>query len=395
MTRLIDRAHLSTQARYTGRTRYTDRTSRTRLTAGLAALAAAAVALSGCSGGSSSRDETSAAATSLADFGTLADLEAKAKEEAALNVIGLPRNWANYGKIIDLFKEKYPEIKITESSPDASSAEIVGAAKTNKGLDTSPDVFDIGLSVVAQNIDLFTPYKVETWDQIPDDMKDPEGLFTGNYGGYMSIGFDSSRFEAPQTLQDLLKPEYRGAVALNGDPTQAGAAFGAVGFASIQNGGSADDFQPGIDFFGQMHKAGNLLKVDVTEATITSGETPVVFDWDYNNIAFAKNNPKWETVLFPDLGYASYYNYTVNADAPHPAAARLWLEHVYSDEVQNLWLEGGARPARLEAMIADGTANKEAAQALPPAPAKVVVLTNEQNERAGKLLGEQWAAVVK
>ena len=27
-------------------------------------------------------------------------------------------------------------------------------------------------------------------------------------------------------------------------------------------------------------------------------------------------------------------------DAPHPDAARLWEEFLYSDEGQNLWLEG-------------------------------------------------------
>lgn len=376
-----------------------------RITASLALATAAAIALTSCAGGADEPAATdgsagttssaAATATSLADFGTLADLEAAAKEEGQLNVIALPRDWANYGEIIDTFKERYPEIDVKEQSPDVSSAEEITAADTNKGLDTAPDVFDLGLTVALQNTEKFAPYKVQTWDDIPAELKDPEGRFTGDYGGYMSIGYDSKRFPEPATLQDLLKPEYKGAVALNGDPTQAGAAFASVGLATVQNDGTLDDFQPGIDFFSDMQKAGNLIKVDVTTATVTSGETPVVFDWDYLNAAHNANNPDWKVVVFPGTGYAAYYNQAINIDAPHPAAARLWQEYLYSDEVQNLWLAGGARPARMEAMIDAGTIDQALADKLPEAPADTVVPTAEQSEAAGTLLGEKWAAAVQ
>src|SRR6218665_1931142 len=172
---------------------------RTRFGAGIALAATAALALSGCAASSdaaSSDGSTTdaATATSVADFGTFADLEAAAKAEGALNVIALPRDWANYGEIIDLFAEKYPEITINEASPDVSSAEEIQAADTNKGLDTAPDVFDLGLTVALQNTDTFAPYKVQTWDDIPDALKESTGLFVGDYGGYMSIGYDSSKF---------------------------------------------------------------------------------------------------------------------------------------------------------------------------------------------------------
>jgi len=189
------------------------------------------------------------AATSLADIGTLADLEAAAKKEASLNVIALPRDWANYGAVIDAFKAKYPEITINEQSPDISSAEEIQAAKTNDGLDTAPDVFDLGLTVALQNKDLFAPYKVQTWSEIPDALKDPDGKFYGDYGGYMSVGYDSAKFKSPAAIDDLLKADYKGAVAINGDPTQAGAAFAAVGLSTVQTGGTLDDFTNGIEFF--------------------------------------------------------------------------------------------------------------------------------------------------
>ncbi|MFJ4173287.1 ABC transporter substrate-binding protein [Microbacterium sp. NPDC089696] len=377
-------------------------TRRARIGAVIALVTTAAFALTACSGaadasgsGSSDGSVDAATATSVEDFGTFADLEAAAKAEGQLNVIALPRDWANYGEIIDLFMEKYPEITVNEASPDVSSAEEIQAAETNKGLDTAPDVFDLGLTVALQNTDHFAPYQVQTWDDIPDALKEPTGLFVGDYGGYMSIGYDSSKFPAPESLQDLLGADYKGAVAINGDPTQAGAAFAAVGLATVQSDGTLDDYQPGIDFFSELQKAGNLLKVDVTTATIASGETPVVFDWDYLNATHVADNKDWKVVVFDGTGYAGYYNQAVNVDAPHPAAARLWQEFLYSDEVQNLWLAGGARPARMDAMTEAGTIDADLAAALPEVPAETVVPTEEQSTNAGTLLGEKWAAAVQ
>lgn len=367
--------------------------------AGVALLTTAGLVLTGCASANSATPADStldaATATSLADFGTLADLEKAAIAEGQLNVIALPRDWANYGEILDLFAERYPDITIDEQSPDVSSAEEIQAAETNAGLDTAPDVFDLGLTVALQNTDVFAPYQVATWDDIPDALKEPTGLFVGDYGGYMSIGFDSSKFDAPSSLDDLLSSEYTSSVAINGDPTQAGAAFAAVGLAAVQSGGTLDDFQPGIDFFSDLNAAGNMLKVDVTTATVASGETPVVFDWDYLNASHATGNPDWEVVVLPGTGYAGYYNQAINKDAPHPAAARLWQEFLYSDEVQNLWLKGGARPARMEAMIAAGTIDEKLAAALPEVPAETVVPTEAQSTAAGQLLGEKWAAAVQ
>lgn len=374
------------------------RTILRRALTGAAVASVAALALAACSGTADSAPSAGAdasAATSVADFGTFADLEAAAKAEGQLNVIALPRDWANYGEILDLFAERYPEITINEQSPDVSSAEEIQAAKTNEGLDTAPDVFDIGLTVALQNTDVFAPYQVQTWDDIPDALKEPTGLFVGDYGGYMSVGYDSSKFDAPASLDDLLTPAYKGAVAINGDPTQAGAAFAAVGLATVQSGGTLDDFQPGIDFFGELQKAGNLLKVDVTTATVASGETPVVFDWDYLNAAHEADNPAWKVVVFDGTGYAGYYNQAINKSAPHPAAARLWQEFLYSDDVQNLWLKGGARPVRMAAMTDAGTIDSDLAAALPEAPADTVVPTEAQSTAAGTLLGEKWASAVQ
>jgi putative spermidine/putrescine transport system substrate-binding protein len=186
-------------------------------------------------------------------------------------------------------------------------------------------------------------------------------------------------------------------VALNGDPTQAGAAFNGVVAAALGNGGSADDIGNGLIFFTALKKSGNFLPVDPTPATIESGQTPVVFDWDYLNVAQGaklKGKVDWKTVVPANAVVGSYYVQAVSADAPHPAAARLWQEFLYSDEGQNLWLKGGARPVRADAMKAAGTLDTAAFSALPQVTGTPVFLTEAQTKAASNYIAVNWPMVM-
>ncbi|GIG89899.1 ABC transporter substrate-binding protein [Plantactinospora endophytica] len=337
-----------------------------------------------------------ATATSAADLGGFDKLVEAARKEGQLNVIALPPDWANYGEIIKTFGEKYG-IKVNSAQPDAASQDEINAANQLKGQSVAPDVFDLGDAVARANVPMFAPYKVQTFDEIPAALKATDGAWVNDYGGYMSIGFDAGKVPAPQSLTDLLKPEYKGKVALNGDPTQAGAAFSGVVMAALGNGGSADDIGKGVDFFAQLKKAGNFLPVDPTPATIESGQTPVVIDWDYLNVAQGaklQGKADWKTVVPQGAVVGSYYVQAINKDAPHPAAARLWQEFLYSDEGQNLWLKGGARPVRAEAMAKAGTIDKTAYETLPATTGEPVFLTEAQTAKAKETLTANWAKAV-
>jgi putative spermidine/putrescine transport system substrate-binding protein len=337
-----------------------------------------------------------AGATSATDLGGLDALVTAATKEGQLNVIALPPDWANYGEIIKAFGDKYG-IKVNSAQPDASSQDEINASNQLKGQAGAPDVFDLGAAVATANVAKFAPYKVSTWADIPDNLKDANGTWANDYGGYMSIGYDSAKVPAPAAIADLLKPAYKGKVALNGDPTQAGAAFSGVVMASLGSGGSADDIKPGVDFFGKLKKAGNFLPVDPTPATVQSGQTPVVIDWDYLNVAQgAKLTGKvqWKTVVPTGAVLGSYYVQAISKDAPHPAAARLWQEFLYSDAGQNLWLKGSARPVRLDVMVKSGTVDQTAYAALPKVDGTPVFLTDAQTTTAKDYLAKNWAKAI-
>jgi putative spermidine/putrescine transport system substrate-binding protein len=367
------------------------------VTAGLATVAACSPPSSSSSSasGSGSNGVSAASATSAQQLGGLSALEAAANKEGALNVIALPPDWANYGAVIAAFKKKYPQIKVTSAQPDATSQDEINAANRLKGQSSAPDVFDLGQAVAAANTSMFAPYQVSTWNDIPSSLKDANGTWVNDYGGDMSIGYNAKVVPAPTTVADLLKPAYKGKVALNGDPTAAGAAFSGVVMAALGNGGSADDISKGVDFFKQLKAAGNFLPVDPTSATVKAGQTPVVIDWDYLNVAQTKSlagtNIDWKTVVPQNAVVSSYYVQAINKGAAHPAAARLWEEFLYSDEGQNLWLAGGARPVRLDAMTKAGTVDQTALQALPKVTGTPVLLTKAQSDKAAAFLKDNWA----
>ncbi|WST27297.1 extracellular solute-binding protein [Streptomyces xanthophaeus] len=340
-------------------------------------------------------------AASAAAFGDLKALVAAAEKEGELNVIALPPDWANYGEIIKAFEAKYPKIKVKSENPDASSADEIAAVKTRKGQDRAPDVLDLGIAFARSGADegLFAPYKVQAWDKIPAGQKDSDGRWYNDYGGYVSIGCDAKRIPVcPQTFADLLKPEYKGKVALNGNPTKSGSAFGGVYAAALANKGSFGDIQPGIDFFGQLKKSGNFIPVESTPATVEKGETPISIDWDYLNAGYADQfkdkGVDWKVAVPADGVYAQFYSQAINKDAPHPAAARLWMEFLYSTEGQNLWLKGYARPVLLPAMTQDGTADKGFVAKLPQVEGTPAFPASTELDKAKATLAEKWDKAV-
>jgi putative spermidine/putrescine transport system substrate-binding protein len=398
------------------------RASRQRVRAFGALLVAAGLVAAGCgsdddSGGgdttaaaaettAAAGGETTAAAggdTTAAASGDLDALVEAATEEGQVNLIALPDSWANYKGVLESFREKYPGIENPVATPDASSADEITAVKTLAGQADMPDSIDVGppFAIQAKDEGLWEPYMASTWDEVPDALKDPDGNWVGSYYGIMAIGTNTTIVDnPPQTFADLKKPEYEGQVAINGDPREAGAAFAAVMAASLANGGSFDDIMPGIEYFAELKELGNLMDIPLDESTVLSGETPINLDWTYN---WPGLQPKLEEagieaeVVVPSDGvYGSYYAQGVVKDSPHPNAAKLWVEHILSDEGALNFLEGGAVPARYAALLEAGKVSDDIAANLPPAELiqAIEFPTAEQIDKANAVLVENWGPMV-
>ena len=324
-------------------------------------------------------------------------------EGAKVNLIALPDEWANYKGILASFGEKYPDVEYPVANPDASSKEEMEAVQTLAGQDDMPDNVDVSPAVAQEMVDagLFEPYVLTSDAEIPAGLKDAESNWTAAYYGIMAITTNTKIVPvAPTSFADLAKPEYKGLVALNGDPRESGAAFAAVMAASLANGGSADDIMPGIQFFADLKASGNLGGTDVTKETVLSGETPIGIDWSYNVPGLAAEleaaGITYETHFPSDGIYGGFYGQGLIKDSPHQACSKLWMEHIFSNEGALGYLEGGAVPARIEALTAAGLVTEEVKANLPPDEliAQISFLTPSQIDAAKATLAEQWGTMV-
>lgn len=331
-------------------------------------------------------------------------LIAAAKEEGMLTTIALPHDWLNYGIMIEQFKAKYG-LEVNELDPNAGSGdelEAIRANKDNKG-PQAPDVIDVGFAFGPQAKDegLIQPYKVSTWATIPQGLKDPDGYWYGDYYGVLAIEVNTDVVQnVPQDWADLLKPEYKGQVALAGDPRTSNQAIQSVYAAGLSRTGNLDTAaQAGLEFFAELNAAGNFVPVIANTGTIASGETPITLQWDYlalaNRDTFA-GNPDIEIVIPQSGVFGGVYVQGISAYAPHPNAAKLWMEYLYSDEGQLVWLSGYGHPIRYNDMVRRGVIPDDLAAKLPAAELyeKAVFPTIEQLDAAKQLITENWDSVV-
>jgi putative spermidine/putrescine transport system substrate-binding protein len=370
-------------------------------------LVVASFVFAACSSSGSSSAPTAGASTgggaspaASGGGGSMDALIAAAKAEGGLNTIALPRDWCNYGAAIDGFTAKYG-IPINGLNPGGGSKDELAAIEANKDNPgpQAPDVVDVGLAFGPQGVeqDLYQPYKVATWDSIPESAKSADGMWYGDYYGVMAFEVNSKVVtNIPKDWADLLKPEYKSMVALFGDPTSSNQAQSAVWAAGLANGGTLDSVNEGLNFFKQLNDAGNFVPKIAAVADVASGETPIRLAWTYNALAdkdSLKGNPPIEVVVPTSGRFGGMYVQAISKYAPHPNAAKLWMEYLYSDEGQNIWLSGYCNPIRYDDMVAKGTVDA-AAQAKLPESKGTQLPTLPQITAASKAITSGWPTVV-
>jgi len=345
------------------------------------------------------------ASTAIAAAEPSAELIAAAKADGTLTTIALPHDWCGYGGVIAGFKAKYG-LTVNELNPDAGSGdeiEAIKANKDNKG-DQAPDVIDVGLSFgpSAKADKLIQPYKVETWDTIPDTAKDAEGYWYGDYYGVMAFEVNKDLVkESPKDWADLLKPEFANMVALAGDPRTSSQAISGVFAAGLSAAGGdvAKSGEAGLGFFKELNSKGNFVPVIGKSAPLAQGTTPIILRWDYNALAdrdTLAGNPPVDVVIPASGVIAGVYVQAISAYAPHPNAAKLWMEYLYSDEGQLGWLKGYCHPIRFNDLAKNGKIPQDLLDKLPPAAAyeKAVFPTLEEQGAYKEVITKGWDTVV-
>jgi putative spermidine/putrescine transport system substrate-binding protein len=371
--------------------------------AGALGLSASALTafLEACGSSTTTGGSTPTATVNMAGPIDLQTLTANAKKEGELQAIGIPPEWADYADILAGYTSNYSVPVSYKVEAEYSSAQELVVFKNSKS-HPHGDIGDVGFKFGPQAIQqgLVTPYKHAKWADIPDSLKDADGNWCTEYYGAQALIVNTDIVKTPPTsLQDLLNNNYKNMVGIDGDPRQANDAFLAVFSASLANGGSLDNIQPGIDFFAKLKQKGNFTVARSSDANIAKGEVAIAIMWDYLGLGFRdtfKGKPNLAVHIASDASIAGPYVSIVNKTAPHPYAARLWIEYIFSDEGQLFYLKGYAHPARYQVLAAANKIPADLAAKLPAASeyANIKFPSLAQLTTASAVVAQNWGPQV-
>jgi putative spermidine/putrescine transport system substrate-binding protein len=325
-----------------------------------------------------------------------------AKEEGQLTVSGLARDWCGYGAIIDGFKARYG-LLVNELDPNSESEHQLEAIRNTTP--KTPDVIEVGLSFgpSAKRQGLLQPYRVSTWDSIPGAAKDADGYWYGDYYGLPAFEVNADIIgNYPRDWADLLNPEYKNAVALAGDPSGSAQAVQGVFAAGHSAGADAENAASrGLEFFARLKEEGNFVPIIGDGGTLSEGVTPILIRWDHlarGDRDRLKGHTNVE-VIAPRTGIvAGIYVQAISAHARHPNAALLWMEYLYSDDIQLAWLRSHCHPIRLSDLVSNGKVPVALVEELPETRnygrGEAYFPTEAQQERAKDIITNGWDDVV-
>ncbi|KRP59959.1 ABC transporter substrate-binding protein [Pseudomonas trivialis] len=287
--------------------------------------------------------------TAMAADTDLKTLEAAARSEGAVNSLGMPDDWANWGGIWADMTRLYG---LKHIDTDMSSAQEIAKFKAEKD-NASGDIGDVGAAFgpLAVKQGVTQPYKPSNWASIPDWAKDKDGHWALAYTGTIAFVVNKKLLhgsEVPTSWSDLQTGKYKVSV---GDVSTAAQASNAVLAAAIANKGDEKNIAPGLQFFTRIAQQGRLSLSNPTIATMEKGEVEVGIVWDFNGLSYKAKmaNPDDYVVLIPSDGSVkSGYTTIINKYAKHPNAAKLTREYVFSDAGQLALAKGNARPIRAE-----------------------------------------------
>ena len=321
----------------------------------------------------------------------LAALERAARAEGKITSVGMPDDWANWK---DTWADLGKLHGLAHVDTDMSSAEEI-AKMIAEGKNGTVDIGDVGFEfgAIARARGVTAAYKPSTWAQIPAWAKDSDGHWALAYTGTIAFAVNTKRLpKPPKSWQELLASNARVAIGEVGRAAQANAGVLA---AAVALGGSETRLDPALAAFAQLAKQGRLVSVNPSPALMERGEADVFVMWDFNALAYRDKLPNKAdyTVLIPgDGAVTSGYTTIINVHAPHPNAARLAREYIFSDAGQLNLARGYARPVRFDNLRLPADLQSRLLESAQYKAARPI--QNTEWTEATKTLGSRWQAMV-
>lgn len=278
----------------------------------------------------------------------MAAVEAAARSEGWLHSAGMPNAWANWEASWAELKRLYG---LQHRDWDLTSAESLDRMEA-EGRQASLDIADVGFEygAMARGRGISRPHKPRHWAQIPDWAKDSEGYWALAYTGTVAFLIDTRRLggrAAPRSWAELFERDYKVLIGEVGSSALAGAGVLA---AAIALGGHEQQLKPALERFATLAAKGLLLTQSPSLSRVDAGVADVYLCWDFLALGMRERLSRgrdFEVLIPADGSVTSGYTPLINKHAPHPNAALLACEYIFSDAGQTHLARGFARPIRI------------------------------------------------
>ncbi|AIO33553.1 bacterial extracellular solute-binding family protein [Burkholderia cenocepacia] len=292
-------------------------------------------------------------AAPLACAALLAGAGAAHADETAI-CYNCPPEWADWAAQIAAIKQKTGiRVPFDNKNSGQAIAQLIAEQKSPVA-----DVVYLGVSSAFQAKDkgVIAPYKPTHWNEIPANLKDPQGYWFAIHSGTLGFFVNKDALDGkpvPRSWADLLKPEYKGMVGYL-DPSSAFVGYAGAVAVNQALGGSLDNFKPALDWFRTLKANAPIVPKQTAYARVLSGEIPILLDYDFDAYrAKYKDNANVEFVIPKEGTIAVPYVMSLVKGAPHDANGKKVLDFVLSDEGQKLWANAYLRPVRAQTLPAD------------------------------------------
>jgi putative spermidine/putrescine transport system substrate-binding protein len=310
---------------------------------------ALSVLLAGC-GGTAETEATGDGASgddAQAAAGSEANTTADDVDSDIVISYNSPEQWANWGAVLEEFTA---QTGIEAPSDPKNSGQTLAALEAEAAAPQADTAYyGIVFGIEAAEEDLVTSYQPPGFEDIPAELKHPEGKWMTIHQGAIAFLVNTDELgdtPVPQCWEDLTSEEYADMVGFL-DPTQAAVGYSVVTAANLALGGTLDDFDPAIDYFSQLQDNGLILPAQTATAMVQQGEIPILIDADFNGYKLRNIDEAPVEVVIPCEGtIAIPYVMSLVKDAPHPEAGQALMDFVLSDEGQQLFAESYLRPIR-------------------------------------------------
>lgn len=242
--------------------------------------------------------------------------------------------------LTDGFIKKFPGVKAT--SVHISGAAIITRVESESraGRSLSDVVLSGQLGVLALlDRKIFGRYRSPEREFYRDGSKDKEGLWTAYMNNVMVSVYNTRQVkkeETPRTLEDLLKPRWKGKLAMD---SQSYVWFGTI----LQHLGE----EAGLRFMRRLneqnlsHQRGRRLMTQLVAAS----EFDMAVETNLNSVLSLSRQgaPLWFATMPPFFLSPSLVFMTANA--PHPFAGALFTDYLLSEEGQKILVTTNRMPA--------------------------------------------------